>query len=126
MVVEARGQCKRDHRSISAIICWVCFRFSGAAETKAIRERCMRRILSVSAIARLIKTIIIRASSQNAISILLMRPIPIDGVRGRLNCVCRGCAYSRDKSNHEAYCASHGSNVDVNIAAACSCPCLMI
>jgi hypothetical protein len=42
---------------------------------------------------------------------------------GRLNSRCTCRAYNHEKRDQAAQCASHGSNVEVNIAAACSCPC---
>ncbi len=106
-----------------AIVSGVCFGIFGAVCSKTIRQRAMRRTLRVSTIAQLIKTVIVLARRQNAISSLLVRPIPIDGMLGRLNSRCTCRAYNHEKRDQAAQCASHGSNVEVNIAAACSCPC---
>jgi hypothetical protein len=115
-------QRQRDHRSIAAIVSGVCFRILNSAGSKIICGSGMRCTLGIPAVSRVVESVIVLTRGKNTVARLLVRPIPVHRVLRGLDRMCGCCAHRDNKRQQSRGYGPHGSNVEVNIAAACSWP----
>ena len=96
-----------------------------ACRCEAISEGPVGGAGGVSAVGRIVMGVIVLARPQDALTGLLMGPIPVNGMLRRLDRERRACG-DRQKQAQADNTEKNQLSVPVNIAAACSWPCRML